>query len=65
MFFKHFYCSFQIAVVIYLLYMNLGISAVIGSIACIVIMTPLQFFIGNAMSKNAEVIAVSTDYNII
>ncbi|XP_033172790.1 ATP-binding cassette sub-family C member Sur [Drosophila mauritiana] len=52
---------FKIAVVIYLLYMNLGISAVIGSIVCIVIMTPLQFFIGNAMSKNAEVIARYTD----
>ncbi|XP_043649909.1 ATP-binding cassette sub-family C member Sur isoform X2 [Drosophila teissieri] len=52
---------FKIAVVIYLLYVNLGISAVIGSIVCIVIMTPLQFFIGNAMSKNAEVIARYTD----
>jgi len=51
---------FQISVVIYLLYVNLGISAVIGSIVCIVIMTPLQFLIGNAMSKNGEVIAVST-----
>ncbi|EDV58465.2 ATP-binding cassette sub-family C member Sur [Drosophila erecta] len=52
---------FKIAVVIYLLYVNLGISAVIGSIVCIVIMTPLQFFIGNEMSKNAEVIAGYTD----
>ncbi|XP_017075895.2 ATP-binding cassette sub-family C member Sur [Drosophila eugracilis] len=52
---------FKIAVVIYLLYVNLGISAVIGSIVCIVIMTPLQFIIGNAMSKNAEVIARYTD----
>jgi len=51
---------FQISVVIYLLYVNLGLSAVIGSIVCIVIMTPLQFLIGNAMSKNGEVIAVST-----
>ncbi|XP_037710283.1 ATP-binding cassette sub-family C member Sur [Drosophila subpulchrella] len=52
---------FKISVVIYLLYVNLGISAVIGSIVCIVIMTPLQFLIGNAMSKNGEVIAKYTD----
>jgi len=44
---------------------NLGISAVIGSIVCIVIMTPLQFLIGNAMSKNGEVIAVSTQFKVI
>ncbi|KAH8334240.1 hypothetical protein KR059_007880 [Drosophila kikkawai] len=52
---------FKISVVIYLLYVNLGISAVIGSIVCILIMTPLQFVIGNAMSKNAEIIAKYTD----
>ncbi|XP_017042869.2 ATP-binding cassette sub-family C member Sur [Drosophila ficusphila] len=52
---------FKISVVIYLLYVNLGASAVIGSIVCIVIMTPLQFIVGNAMSKNAEVIAKYTD----
>ncbi|XP_044315367.1 ATP-binding cassette sub-family C member Sur isoform X2 [Drosophila rhopaloa] len=52
---------FKISVVIYLLYVNLGISAVIGSIVCIVIMTPLQFVVGNAMSKNTEVIAKYTD----
>ncbi|KAH8410623.1 hypothetical protein KR009_007046 [Drosophila setifemur] len=52
---------FKILVVIYLLYLNLGISAVIGSIVCILIMTPLQFIIGNAMSKNSEVIAKYTD----
>ncbi|XP_051858147.1 ATP-binding cassette sub-family C member Sur isoform X1 [Drosophila albomicans] len=52
---------FKIAIVIYLLYLKLGISAVIGAIVCIVIMTPLQFLIGNAMSKNADVIAQYTD----
>ncbi|KAH8255681.1 hypothetical protein KR038_008446 [Drosophila bunnanda] len=52
---------FKILVVIYLLYLTLGISAVIGSIVCILIMTPLQFIIGNAMSKNAEIIAKYTD----
>ncbi|XP_022222546.2 ATP-binding cassette sub-family C member Sur isoform X2 [Drosophila obscura] len=52
---------FKISVVIYFLYLKLGISAVIGAIVCILIMTPLQFFIGNAMSKNSEVIAKYTD----
>ncbi|XP_030561712.1 ATP-binding cassette sub-family C member Sur isoform X1 [Drosophila novamexicana] len=52
---------FKIALVIYLLYLKLGISAVIGAIVCIVIMTPLQFLIGHAMSRNAEVIAKYTD----
>ncbi|XP_033235780.1 ATP-binding cassette sub-family C member Sur isoform X2 [Drosophila pseudoobscura] len=52
---------FKILVVIYLLYLKLGISAVVGAIVCILIMTPLQFLIGNAMSKNSEVIAKYTD----
>ncbi|XP_026844009.1 ATP-binding cassette sub-family C member Sur [Drosophila persimilis] len=52
---------FKISVVIYLLYLKLGISAVVGAIVCILIMTPLQFLIGNAMSKNSEVIAKYTD----
>ncbi|KAH8377825.1 hypothetical protein KR093_007269 [Drosophila rubida] len=52
---------FKIALVIYLLYLKLGVSAVAGAIVCIVIMTPLQFLIGNAMSKNAHVIAKYTD----
>ncbi|SPP85605.1 ATP-binding cassette sub-family C member Sur [Drosophila guanche] len=52
---------FKISVIIYLLYLKLGISAVIGAIVCILIMTPLQFLIGNAMSKNSEVIAKYTD----
>ncbi|XP_017872708.1 PREDICTED: ATP-binding cassette sub-family C member Sur-like, partial [Drosophila arizonae] len=50
-----------ISLVIYLLYLKLGISAVIGAIVCIVIMTPLQFVIGRAMSRNEERIAKFTD----
>ncbi|TMW53931.1 hypothetical protein DOY81_000988 [Sarcophaga bullata] len=51
----------KIGIVMYLLYLKLGISAVIGSFVCILTMTPLQFLIGKAMSKNAEIVAKFTD----
>uniref|UniRef100_A0A1I8P9M9 ATP-binding cassette sub-family C member Sur n=1 Tax=Stomoxys calcitrans TaxID=35570 RepID=A0A1I8P9M9_STOCA len=51
----------KIAIVMYLLYLKLGISAVIGSFVCILTMTPLQFLIGKAMSHNAEIMAKFTD----
>ncbi|XP_037957308.1 ATP-binding cassette sub-family C member Sur isoform X2 [Teleopsis dalmanni] len=51
----------KIAVVMYLLYVKLGISAVIGSFVCILTMTPLQFLIGKAMSTNAGISAKFTD----
>lgn len=37
----------------------LGISAIIGSMVCIITMIPLQFFIGKRMSENAKITAVS------
>lgn len=43
----------------YLLYRLLGISAIIGSTVCILIMVPLQFLIGKKMSDNAKITAVS------
>ncbi|XP_073824005.1 sulfonylurea receptor [Musca autumnalis] len=54
----------KIGVVMYLLYLKLGISAVIGSFVCILTMTPLQFLIGKAMSKNAEIMAKFTDIRL-
>lgn len=48
----------QIGFVMYLLYRMLGISAIIGSMVCIIIMIPLQFVIGKKMSNNAELSAV-------
>ncbi|XP_061401063.1 ATP-binding cassette sub-family C member Sur-like, partial [Musca vetustissima] len=54
----------KIGVVMYLLYLKLGISAVIGSFVCILTMTPLQFLIGKAMSQNAEVMAKFTDIRL-
>lgn len=37
----------------------MGISAVIGSIVCILVMLSLQFIIGKKMSENYRIIAVS------
>ncbi|XP_019895246.1 ATP-binding cassette sub-family C member Sur isoform X2 [Musca domestica] len=54
----------KIGVVMYLLYLKLGISAVIGSFVCILTMTPLQFLIGKAMSQNAEIMAKFTDIRL-
>ncbi|XP_055905091.1 ATP-binding cassette sub-family C member Sur isoform X2 [Eupeodes corollae] len=51
----------KIGVVIYLLYMQLGESAIIGSFVCILTLTPLQFLIGKAMSNNSEIVAKCTD----
>lgn len=48
----------------YLLYRLLGISAIIGSTVCILIMVPLQFLIGKKMSDNAKITAVSKLLNI-
>lgn len=49
----------QVGVVMYLLYLKLGISAIYGSIICIFVMTPLQFLIGKAMSTNLKNASVS------
>lgn len=42
----------------YLLYLKLGVSAIIGSVCCIIVMTPLQFLIGKMMSANAKTASV-------
>lgn len=44
----------KISVVIYLLYKQLGVSAIYGSVICIVTMTPMQFLIGKMMSNNMK-----------
>lgn len=44
----------KIAIVMYFLYQQLGVSAIYGSLICIVTMTPLQFLIGKMMSNNAK-----------
>lgn len=50
---------FQIAVVMYLLYQILGISAIIGATVCVLTMIPLQFIIGRTMSRNGKSASVS------
>lgn len=42
----------------YLLYQQLGISALIGALVCIIVMVPLQFVIGSAMARNSKIISV-------
>jgi hypothetical protein len=54
----------QIAVLIYLLYQKLGVSAVTGAAFCILTMTPLQFLIGKKMSTNSKAITVSVMTNV-
>ncbi|XP_050087692.1 ATP-binding cassette sub-family C member Sur isoform X2 [Anopheles aquasalis] len=51
----------KIAVVMYLLYRQLGISTVIGSVVCIVTMTPLQLLIGKLMAANSKKASECTD----
>lgn len=49
---------FQIAAIIFLLYLKLGISAIIGAICCIIIVTPMQLYLGKKMSSNLKTVAV-------
>lgn len=42
----------------YLLYQQLGISALIGALVCVIVMVPLQFVIGKAMGSNSKIISV-------
>ncbi|XP_053666960.1 ATP-binding cassette sub-family C member Sur [Anopheles marshallii] len=51
----------KIGVVMYLLYRQLGISTVIGSVVCIVTMTPLQLLIGKLMAANSKKASECTD----
>ncbi|XP_046995474.1 ATP-binding cassette sub-family C member Sur [Schistocerca americana] len=51
----------KIAVLMYLLYTKLGISALIGSAVCIMAMTPLQLFVGKKMSVNSKSITEISD----
>jgi hypothetical protein len=51
--------AMQIAIVVYCLYLKLGVSSLIGSAVTIIVMLPLQFFVGREMSRNSEHGAVS------
>ncbi|XP_050431302.1 ATP-binding cassette sub-family C member Sur-like isoform X2 [Adelges cooleyi] len=51
----------KIFFLIYLLYLKLGWSAILGSACCILIMIPLQFIIGKRMSTNSKEISSLSD----
>ncbi|XP_070506650.1 ATP-binding cassette sub-family C member Sur isoform X2 [Chironomus tepperi] len=44
----------KIVIVVYCLYLKLGISSLIGSVVTIIVMLPLQFIVGREMSRNSE-----------
>ncbi|XP_029661257.1 ATP-binding cassette sub-family C member Sur [Formica exsecta] len=51
----------KIAVIIFLLYLKLGVSAIVGAICCILIVTPMQLLLGKRMSENSKSIAERSD----
>lgn len=55
---------FQVVVILYLLYTKLGISAIIGTIASVFILTPIQFYVGKKISDNSKEIGKCTDHRI-
>ncbi|XP_074096275.1 sulfonylurea receptor [Cotesia typhae] len=51
----------KIGVIIFLLYIKLGISAIVGAVCCILIVTPMQLLLGKKMSRNLKSIAEKSD----
>ncbi|XP_017788164.1 PREDICTED: ATP-binding cassette sub-family C member Sur [Habropoda laboriosa] len=51
----------KITAIIFLLYTKLGVSAIIGALWCILIITPLQLMLGKKMSENSKSISKSSD----
>lgn len=49
----------------FLLHMQLGISAIIGAMVCICIMTPLQFWMGKSMSVNSKMCVDFSDQRMM
>nr|XP_026495227.1 ATP-binding cassette sub-family C member Sur [Vanessa tameamea]XP_026495229.1 ATP-binding cassette sub-family C member Sur [Vanessa tameamea] len=54
----------KVFVILYLLYTKLGISAIIGSVTSLCLITPLQLFIGKKISDNSRDISKCTDHRI-
>lgn len=48
----------------YLLYTKLGISAIIGTVASFLLITPLQFYIGKKISDNSKDTSKCTDHRV-
>ncbi|KAK3919142.1 ATP-binding cassette sub-family C member Sur [Frankliniella fusca] len=51
----------KIGVLMFLLHYQLGVSALIGAVICVALMTPLQFAIGKRMSANSKSISEAND----
>lgn len=54
----------QVTVILYLLYRKLGVSALIGTAIGVLIITPLQFYIGKRLSDNSKEVSKCTDHRI-
>ncbi|KAJ2952805.1 hypothetical protein O0L34_g7165 [Tuta absoluta] len=54
----------KVSVILYLLYTKLGISAIIGTLASILFITPMQFYIGKRLSDNSKDISKCTDHRV-
>ncbi|CAH2074102.1 unnamed protein product, partial [Iphiclides podalirius] len=54
----------KVAIILYLLYTKLGISAIIGTAASVILITPLQFYIGKKLSDNSKDISKCTDHRV-
>ncbi|RVE50110.1 hypothetical protein evm_005316 [Chilo suppressalis] len=54
----------KVSVILYLLFTKLGISAIIGTAASVLLITPLQFYIGKKISDNSKDISKCTDHRI-
>ncbi|XP_006620268.1 ATP-binding cassette sub-family C member Sur isoform X2 [Apis dorsata] len=51
----------KITAIIFFLYTKLGVSAIIGAVCCILIVTPLQLVLGKKMSENSKLVAKNSD----
>ncbi|XP_076228088.1 sulfonylurea receptor isoform X2 [Nomia melanderi] len=51
----------KITVIVFLLYTKLGISAIIGALCCILLVTPMQLLLGKKMSENYKSITNRSD----
>ncbi|XP_043258607.1 ATP-binding cassette sub-family C member Sur [Colletes gigas] len=51
----------KITAIVFLLYTKLGVSAIIGALCCIAIVTPMQLVLGKKMSGNFKFVAKGSD----
>ncbi|XP_041976836.1 ATP-binding cassette sub-family C member 9-like [Aricia agestis] len=54
----------KVTFILYFLYRKLGVSALIGTLASLILMMPIQLYIGKKMSDNSKGISKCTDHRI-